>query len=98
MTDAERLKYLIEKLMLTPNSFAREIGATPDTLYNILKKGAPITTRLAKRIIDTYPNINIDWLLKGEGELFVWQKIETTDEPIRKYEKNAKYVRRKKEL
>lgn len=93
MTAAERLRYIINELKETPNSFAKSVGLSQSSsIYNILNQKAPLTRKMAQRIIATYQNININWLLYGEGEIFNWQNNQaaTLNEPANIYEK--KYI------
>jgi hypothetical protein len=82
MNSNERLKYIIDQLHETSYSFSRSIGLSrADTIYHVLSGKTPISIRLAKIIIDTYPNINMEWLLTGEGTVFTWQ-----DKPLKREE------------
>lgn len=74
MKDSERLQLIITHLLLSKNAFAKSIGVSSDTVYNILAEKTFITANLVKKITDTYPNVRAEWLLKGEGTMLVWQE------------------------
>lgn len=79
MKDSERLQLIITHLLLSKNAFAKNIGVSSDTVYNILAEKTFITANLVKKITDTYPNVRPEWLLKGEGTMLIWQEA---DKPL----------------
>lgn len=74
MKDSERLQLIITHLLLSKNAFAKSIGVSSDTIYNILTDKTSITANLVKKITDTYQNVRPEWLLKGEGTMLMWQE------------------------
>ncbi len=60
-------------------AFARNIGISVNTLRDMIgpRRSNPSFTTL-ESIIDTFPHLNIHWLMKGEGEPFLsdYQKEE----------------------
>lgn len=79
MKDSERLQLIITHLLLSKNAFAKSIGVSSDTVYNILAGKTFITANLVKKITDIYRNIRPEWLLKGEGSMLLWQ---SDDKPL----------------
>jgi len=78
MTPAERIQWIIDQSLTTPNAFARSIGVSADTIYKILNGDTTsLTKNLVKRITDTDKNLRSEWLLTGEGLRFTWQKDES---------------------
>ena len=55
---------------MTTNAFALHIGLSrAETLYQIKRGNYGISLRLATLIVDKFPEINMMWLLKGEGDM-----------------------------
>ena len=83
MTINERFQVLIKRLGLNMNSFAKEIGANSTAIYNIAsekgRKNNPSFEVLAKVLL-TYENINANWLIRGEGSIFLDTLIE--EDPV----------------
>jgi len=80
MSQADRLKKIIDYLIETPNSFSKEIGlSTPTTIYDVIAGKRAITQALLKRVVSNYPNLNPEWLLNGTGEMII-----TKGRPIEK--------------
>jgi hypothetical protein len=89
MSQGKRLKDIIQSLLESPKSFSDGIGLTsPTTIYDVISDKREITPALLKRIIDTYPLINPDWLLKGTLPKLLTERVELNDVNIA-YEKTG---------
>lgn len=70
MSDSERIKKLEEFTGLSLNKLAAVIGIkSPQTFYDIKSGKHGISKDLADKIKAKYLNINMSWLLSGEGEM-----------------------------
>lgn len=70
MTDAERLKSVIEFVGVSSNVFSQEIGyKRSEAIYKVLRGEYPINHKLALNIVTRYPNISLKWLLNGDGDM-----------------------------
>jgi len=90
MSQAERLKKVINSLLETPHSFAMGIKLpTAATIYDILKGKRQISRAVLRKIKEAYPELNTEWLLTGEGEVYLWKRgfpeAETLKEKEEKY-------------
>lgn len=67
-----RIKELIFKLGLNQTSFAKSVGVSQNAIYNTIN-GVTKTPRytLLESILKVYPQLNRDWLLEGQGEMFI---------------------------
>jgi len=72
----ERMKRLIfEVTGGRQTMFAEKIGVAQSTINSIVgKRQTKPGYEILNRIRFEYPNINIDWLLTGEGEMFLSNK------------------------
>ncbi len=61
----ERVSILIEKLGLTANSFAQELGLNPNVIYNTLKGKSKPAFDVINKIVETY-NVNPEWFIKND--------------------------------
>lgn len=69
MKDIERLQFLIEHLNIKSlRQLAFEIGCTPQAFY---KPEYKMTREIALLITTRFNHVSIDWLEKGEGEMFL---------------------------
>ena len=65
----ERLCKVIEYSGLSVNAFARAIGLScGETLYQIRRGNNGISSNVAKRIHEKYPDFSLAWLMFGCGE------------------------------
>lgn len=71
MNTGERLLKVLTALNYSKNGFAVKIGVSATSISNILDNKVGLTYKMASTICDAFPNISLDWLLKGEGEMFV---------------------------
>ena len=70
MTIIDRLKLILERVNLTPGNFADKIGVAPATISHILSgRNKYPSAEVMLRLHETYPDIDLNWLLTGEGTL-----------------------------
>lgn len=65
-SEASRLSWLIREQRLSQTVFAQEVGATVQTLSNVLAGRRRISRDLAERVADRF-GVSLDWLLRGSG-------------------------------
>lgn len=87
MGSCKRLKTLIEWAGMSTHAFGMKIGMKrSENLYRIMRNEENVSLKLATLIIKTYPQINKNWLIYGEGEMLV----EETD-PVKECDKIPYY-------
>lgn len=64
----ERIQTLIKALDLSGREFCKSIGQS-DSWNRMI--GTTIGLDIVRTILRTYPNININWLVLGEGDIFI---------------------------
>ena len=70
MTIIDRLKLILERVNLTPGNFADKIGVAPATISHILSgRNKYPSAEVTLRLHETFPDIDLNWLLTGEGTL-----------------------------
>lgn len=76
MTDSERIKEFRKFTGLNFSKLAEEIGLnTVQTLYDIKNGKHGISKDVAEKIQAKYLNVNIAWLLTGEGEMLIENSV-----------------------
>lgn len=75
---SERLRELIKALGETQSSFAERVGTSQSTIATAIMRGTRLSTHIMGKIIKAYPQINLDWLLTGEGCMFIEEKTGTS--------------------
>lgn len=66
----ERIGRLIETEGLSQRAFAEKIGYSYSNLNKIMTGVRSVPNSLPSKIVETFPDVRIDWLLYGEGEMF----------------------------
>ena len=70
MKVGERLKNIINHLNHNTTSFSKSIGLSNNvTLMRIVKGDSTPSFSTLQKIKASYPEINIEWLITGEGEM-----------------------------
>lgn len=86
MTIGERIKYFRKEILKIKSSdeFAQKINMSGSNLRNIENNVIKVTKRVINDISNKY-NVNIDWLLHGEGEIYKSESISEIDIILKKY-------------
>jgi|OM-RGC.v1.028567446 hypothetical protein len=91
MSVIERIKVLAEKEG-SVRKFAEKCGVNERTLSNAIQRGSELKENTIQSIVNAYPNLNLYWLLLGEGDM--WNDTLTRQ----LMEERAQYVTRLNEL
>ncbi|MBQ7824049.1 MAG: helix-turn-helix transcriptional regulator [Bacteroidaceae bacterium] len=67
----DRIASIMTQKGLTPTQFADMIGIQRSTLSHILNGRNKASTDIVYKIHDKMPDISINWLLFGEGEMYI---------------------------
>lgn len=65
----ERIRQVMERTGLTQQDFANQLGISPASLSNIFVGRTNPTNNHVQAIHRAFPDINVSWLLFGEGEM-----------------------------
>ncbi len=66
-----RLKHLIKALNLNQPSFAKSLEMTQPNISKMISGRSSISVEVLNRITDRYKQVNLHWLLTGEGAMFL---------------------------
>ena len=75
MTFGERLKEVLKKLSLTQTGLSKEIGTSNVVINRYIKDKTTPDYSFLNKLVNKF-NININWLLTGEGSMFPSRNIE----------------------
>ena len=65
----ERIKEILMQYNLSPSAFADKINVQRSSISHILSERNKPSLDLIQKILDTFPEIDLNWLIKGEGNL-----------------------------
>jgi hypothetical protein len=75
-TDSQRIKNVMNYLKCgNPTAFSKLIEIGRQNIYDVKNEKYGITAKIAKAINDKYPEISLEWLLYGKGEMIVQENI-----------------------
>lgn len=66
MTTKERLKEFVSKQGLGQNAFEKKVGIA---IGYLASKSVSVTSDTIEKVIENFPNLNLDWLITGEGDM-----------------------------
>ena len=79
----QRLEAVIKWAHMSTNYFARHIGlARGENLYQIKRGNNGISRDVARRIVTKFPQIDLLWLLTGEGKMLAEDRPQGTRIPF----------------
>lgn len=85
MTQGERVREIRKTLNLTLEKFGEKVGAKKNTMSAIETGRNSLTDQMARSICREY-NVNYDYLMYGEGDMFSDLPKTVLDELCRQYE------------
>lgn len=72
----DRIIQLMETKNMTQQAFATFTGLSTATVCGILKERTKPTLATVEAINNAFPNINLDWLMFGKGQMFLEEKTD----------------------
>lgn len=77
-----RIKEVIVMSGKTDASFAKKIGLQQMTLWRQLNGERKLSLETVKAILDSYPEVSAEWLLRGSGSMIIGQDKAEQDKRI----------------
>lgn len=93
----DRIFELMKMVGKNPTDFATTIEISPAVLSSIKSGRTKPTLFLVEKIKSVYPNVNVNWLITGEGEMFMDREqgelaVNNEAKPVRKETSEVAYV------
>src|SRR5574344_262223 len=70
----KRIKDLINYLHLSDSEFAKRISVQQRMLSAIFQRDSDVKYSILSSILEAYPYVSSDWLMKGSGSMFMDDK------------------------
>lgn len=71
LEQAQRLRLLIKILRQNQSTFARSLGMTQPNISRMASGEGKLSVELLNRITKTYKEVNLHWLLTGQGNALI---------------------------
>lgn len=78
----ERIKSLISQLGTSTRAFAIACGLRQNTLSNQLNGMRELSLSTVMAILNTYPQVSTDWLMRGVGDMFKSESLDANAERV----------------
>lgn len=78
----ERIRSVMEYAGMTQQEFALRLGISPATLSSIFTGRTNPSQKQVLAIHEAFPEINISWLMFGEGEMIVAKRVAENAEAV----------------
>jgi DNA-binding XRE family transcriptional regulator len=79
----DRFMQLMKEFRYSNTTFAKALGVSASTIgYIDIYRSYPSMETMLK-LLELHPNVNVNWLIKGEGEKFVGHSLEDAIEAQR---------------
>ena len=77
--EPSRMSVLIDAVSPSQKEFSELTGISEPTLSQVISGKRNLTVSIAVKIKEKFPNVNIDWLIRGEGDMFKTPPPEKTN-------------------
>lgn len=67
---AQRVREFLTINSISVNSLAKQINVAQATLNPQLRGDRTLAANIVVKILETFPDISAEWLLRGEGEMY----------------------------
>ncbi len=75
-----RIKKIIEDLGITQSEFAKQIGVERANISHIISGRHKPSYEFLRKVLETYPNLNAEWLMLGKGHIYKQDTEQVTDD------------------
>ena len=89
MDQGARLNELIKALKINQKTFAQSLGMTQPNISKMITRANKVSAEVINKITIVYKDVNVHWLLTGEGEMFSGGQATKVEEPAAVYGKEG---------
>jgi len=73
----ERIQTLLRKKRISANELAKTIGISSTNVYGYLNGSSKAPMSFVVSVLESFPDVSAEWLLRGEGEMLLPPKKST---------------------
>lgn len=78
ITVSERLGQFLKQMNMNAFSLSKKIGGTSQKYYKILSGQSNPQYETIQSILDAFPELSAEWLMRGKGDMFVHSQNQET--------------------
>lgn len=79
----KRLKQIIDYYGISTRQFEQKINVSNGVIAKVLIQNTTLRSDVLSKIADSFPDINIGWILTGKGEMFLQKSGKVQEEDTR---------------
>jgi hypothetical protein len=88
-----RIKDLIDLKKLNISSFEKKIDAGNNSIGTIIKRNSNVSGEILSKILNTFLDVNAEWLITGKGEMIKSTGLNAAAEQTEIFEKSAPAIK-----
>lgn len=74
----QRIQAVLQRFDSNPTQFAKAFNLNQKTVHNQINANTQLSASIILLILEYYPTISAEWLMRGKGEMFLSEKSEET--------------------
>lgn len=74
----QRIQAVLQRFDSNPTQFAKAYNLNQKTVHNQINADTQLSASIILLILEYYPTISAEWLMRGNGEMFLSEKSEET--------------------
>lgn len=74
----QRIQAVLQRFDSNPTQFAKAYNLNQKTVHNQINADTQLSASIILLILEYYPTISAEWLMRGKGEMFLSEKSEET--------------------
>jgi predicted transcriptional regulator len=78
----QRLNFLLNTLGMKAGPFSRALGLSETTIRNYIDRNSKPSSEVLEKIVNTFKQVNLVWLVTGVGEHFLPESYEVTQSTV----------------
>ena len=77
ITVCQRLMLILEDKQVSVNALSKKVNMSQTTLNTQLKGERALSANVVEKILEVYPDVSSDWVMRGKGTMYDSDKSET---------------------
>lgn len=82
----DRIERFLQVEGMAQRQFAIKVGINPSNLNQVMLGNRPVPKNLPSKIANAFPDVRIDWLLTGDGEMYAKDQQLAEAEALKKHQ------------
>lgn len=85
-----RIRKIMEYSRLGQQGFSDQVGLSKSVISKVVREKANAGMKVVFQVLDAFPEVNADWLIRGRGEMIISKKKQNNGDSLEKEVENLK--------